>query len=284
MKATLKYMDFKRKLSASWAKNNSLLCVGLDPNIDKLPTHLKNDKTPFFTFNKAIIDATAALVCAFKPNSAFYEARGAAGIEELKQTCDYIKQNYPDIPIILDFKRGDIGNTNNHYTKFAFDYLQVDAVTVQPYQGRQAVQPFLDCKEKGIMVLCRTSNPGSDEFQDMLIDGRKLYVHVAKHVLDEWNTNDNCQLVVGATYPKELAEIRALVGDKMVFLVPGFGAQGGELEATIQAGITSRGDGLIINSSRAIIYASDSEDFADAARGKAQAAKDEINTYKEKTA
>jgi orotidine-5'-phosphate decarboxylase len=275
-------MDFKRKLSASWAKNNSLLCVGLDPNMDMLPQHLRDDKTPFFTFNKAIIDATAGLVCAFKPNSAFYEARGAAGIEELKQTCDYIRQNYADIPIILDFKRGDIGNTNNHYIKFAFDYLQVDAVTVQPYQGRQAVQPFLDRNDKGVMVLCRTSNVGSDEFQDMLVDGRKLYLHVAEHVRDEWNANDNCQLVIGATYPKELAEIRALVGDEMVFLVPGFGAQGGELKATIQAGITSSGNGLIINSSRAIIYASGDEGFAEAARQKATAARDEINSYREK--
>jgi orotidine-5'-phosphate decarboxylase len=284
MKTALKYMDFKRKLSASWAKNNSLLCVGLDPNMDMLPAHLRDSQTPFFDFNKAIIDATANLVCAFKPNSAFYEARGAAGIEELKQTCDYIRQNYADIPIILDFKRGDIGNTNNHYTKFAFDYLQVDAVTVQPYQGRQAVQPFLDRKDKGIMVLCRTSNVGSDEFQDMLVDGRKLYLHVAEHVRDEWNANDNCQLVVGATYPKELAEIRALVGDDMVFLVPGFGAQGGETEATVKAGINSVGRGLVINSSRNIIYTSDGEDFAGAARQKAQAARDEINTYKGESA
>jgi orotidine-5'-phosphate decarboxylase len=248
--------------------------------MDMLPAHLRDSQTPFFDFNKAIIDATAGLVCAFKPNSAFYESRGAAGIEELKQTCDYIRQSYADIPVILDFKRGDIGNTNNHYTKFAFDYLQVDAVTVQPYQGRQAVQPFLDCKDKGIMVLCRTSNVGSDEFQDMLVDGRKLYLHVAEHVRDEWNTNDNCQLVVGATYPKELAEIRALVGDNMVFLVPGFGAQGGETEATVKAGINSARRGLIINSSRDIIYASGGEDFAEAARQKAQAARDEINTYK----
>jgi orotidine-5'-phosphate decarboxylase len=273
-------MTFLEKLDASWVKNNSLLCVGLDPNMDMLPHHLRGSKTPFFDFNKAIIDAAADLVCAFKPNSAFYEARGAAGIEELKQTCDYIREKYPELPIILDFKRGDIGNTNNHYIKFAFDYLQVDAVTVQPYQGRQAVQPFLDRKDKGVMVLCRTSNVGSDEFQDMLVDGRKLYVHVAEHVRDEWNANGNCQLVVGATYPKELAEIRALVGDKMVFLVPGFGAQGGDLEATVRAGITSSGNGLIINSSRAIIYASDGEDFAEAARSKATASRDEINKYR----
>lgn len=273
-------MDFKRKLSASWAKNNSLLCVGLDPNMDMLPKHLSQSETPFFDFGKAIIDATAGLVCAFKPNSAFYEARGAAGIEELKQTCDYIRQHYADIPIILDFKRGDIDSTNSHYTSFAFDYLGVDAVTVQPYEGRQAFQPFLDRKDKGIIVLCRMSNVGSDEFQDMMVDGRKLYVHVAEHVRDVWNANGNCLLVVGATYPKELAEIRALVGDEMALLVPGFGAQGGDAEATVQAGITSDGNGLIINSSRAIIYASAGEDFAEAARQKAVDARDEINKYR----
>lgn len=275
-------MDFKRKLSASWAKNNSLLCVGLDPNMDMLPAGFRDRETPFFDFSQAIIDATADLVCAFKPNSAFFEARGSAGIEELKLTCDYIKRAHPDIPIILDFKRGDIDTTNKHYTTFAFDYLNVDAVTVQPYEGRLAFQPFLDRQDKGIMVLCRMSNEGSGEFQDMLVNGRKLYLHVAEHVRDEWNANGNCQLVVGATYPKELAEIRALVGDDMIFLVPGFGAQGGQLEATIKAGITSRGDGLIINSSRAIIYADAGDNFAEATRQMATQARDKINLYRSK--
>lgn len=273
-------MDFITKLTTASAKNNSLLCVGLDPNIDKLPPHLRDDKTPFFSFNKAIIDATAAVVCAFKPNSAFYEARGAAGIEELKQTCDYIRQNHPDIPIILDFKRGDIGNTNNHYTKFAFDYLNVDAVTVQPYQGREAVQPFLDCRDKGIIVLCRTSNPGAGELQDLEVNGRKLYLQVAENVAKDWNSSGNCLLVVGATFPQEMAEIRALVGDEMVFLVPGLGAQGGDTEATIKGGINSKGSGLIISSSRAIIYASGGKDFADATRQAAAKTRDEINNYR----
>jgi orotidine-5'-phosphate decarboxylase len=273
-------MNFLEKLDAAVTKNDSLLCVGLDPNLDKLPAHLKDSDTPFFDFAKEIIDATAGLVCAFKPNSAFYEARGAEGISELKATCDYILQNYPDIPIILDYKRGDIDTTNNHYTTFAFEYLQVDAVTIQPYQGKQAFQPFLDRKDKGIIILCRMSNEGSGEFQDMLVDGKKLYVHVAEHVRDEWNENGNCQLVVGATYPKELAEIRELVGDEMVFLVPGVGAQGGDTEATLKAGLNSKGRGLIINSSRGIIYASGGEDFADAARAKATETRDEINKYR----
>jgi orotidine-5'-phosphate decarboxylase len=273
-------MTFLEKLEAAWGKNNSLLCVGLDPNMDKLPPHLRGSRTPFFDFGKAIVDATAGLVCAFKPNSAFYEARGAAGIEELKQTCDYIREQHAEIPIILDFKRGDIDTTNNHYDSFAFDYLGVDAVTIQPYEGRTAFQPFLDRKDKGIIILCRMSNKGSDEFQDMLVDGRKLYVHVAEHVRDDWNTNGNCQLVVGATYPAEMAEIRQLVGDEMVFLVPGFGAQGGDIEATVKAGVTSNGTGLIINSSRAIIYASSGQDFAEAASQQAKTSRDQINKYR----
>lgn len=273
-------MGFLDKLAAAWDKNDSLLCVGLDPNLDVLPQHLRQSSTPFFDFAKAIIDATADTVCAFKPNSAFYEARGADGVAELKQICDYIRENYADIPIILDYKRGDIGNTNNYYTSFAFDYLQVDAITIQPYLGREAIQPYLDKKDKGIIVLCRTSNEGAGEFQDMETDGRKLYVHVAQHVKDNWNGNGNCQLVVGATYPKELAEIRALVGDDMVFLVPGLGAQGGDAEAAVKAGMNSSGKGLIINSSRAILYASDGEDFAEGARIVASKTRDEINQYR----
>jgi orotidine-5'-phosphate decarboxylase len=273
-------MTFLEKLRSSWAKNNSLLSVGLDPNMDMLPKRLRSVDGPFFTFNKAIIDAVAEVICAFKPNSAFYEARGADGIAELKQTCDYIREKYPELPIILDFKRGDIGNTNNHYTKFAFDYLQVDAVTVQPYQGRQAVQPFLDRKDKGIMVLCRTSNPGSEEFQDLIVNGHKMYLEVAQNVRDEWNANGNCQLVVGATDPEAMAEIRQLAGDDMVFLVPGLGAQGGEPGPTVKAGLNKASTGLIINSSRDIIYASDGQDFAEAARSAATSARDEINKYR----
>jgi orotidine-5'-phosphate decarboxylase len=275
-------MDFKRKLDAAVTKNDSLLCVGLDPDMAKLPSGLRDIESAYFIFNKAIIDATHDLVCAYKPNSAFYEARGAAGIEELKLTCDYLAEDYPEIPIILDFKRGDIGNTNNFYAEFAFDYLGVDAVTVQPYQGRVAVQPFLDYKDKGIMVLCRTSNEGAEEFQDLVADGKKLYLHVAENVKNDWNTNGNCQLVVGATYPAELAEIRKLVGDEMIFLVPGFGAQGGSLEETVKNGTNSAGRGIIISSSRAILYNVDSEDYAEVARAKAIEARDQINQYRSK--
>ncbi|HEX4775115.1 MAG TPA: orotidine-5'-phosphate decarboxylase [Candidatus Saccharimonadales bacterium] len=273
-------MGFLDKLAGAWEKNDSLLCVGLDPDMAKLPPHLQTVDSPYFTFNKEIIDATADLVCAFKPNSAFYEARGAAGIEELNLTCEYIRENHPDIPIILDFKRGDIGNTNNYYATFAFDYLGVDAVTVQPWAGHESLQLFLDYKDKGIIVLDRTSNSGSGEFQDLLVDGQKLYLKVAQNVKNEWNANGNCQLVVGATYPKEMTEIRQLMGDEMVFLVPGLGAQGGEAGDFVKAGVNSRGNGLIINSSRAILYASSGPNFAEVARAEAIKARAEINKYR----
>jgi orotidine-5'-phosphate decarboxylase len=269
-------MDFKQKLSARWAKSNSLLCVGLDSDMSKLPASVKDKPSPYFLFNQAIIDATADLVCAYKPNSAFYEARGVAGIEELKLTCDYIREKYSDIPIILDFKRGDIGNTNNQYADFAFKYLGADAITVQPYQGREAIQAFLDYKDKGIIVLCRTSNEGAGEFQDLTVNDQPLYLQVAKNVATDWNANGNCLLVVGATVPDELAAVRAAVGDDLTILVPGIGAQGGDLEATLKAG----GDNLIINSARDIIYASSSEDFAGVARAHALKVRDEINSYR----
>ena len=273
-------MGFLQKLDEAAVKNGSLLCVGLDPDFNKLPEHLKDSETPLLDFSKAIIEATAGLVCAFKPNSAFYEARGAAGIEELKLTCDYIKERYPEIPVILDFKRGDIGNTNDSYAAFAFEYLGVDAITIQPYQGRTALQPFLDRKDKGIIVLCKMSNEGSGEFQDLEAGGTKLYVQVAANVANDWNSNGNCLLVVGATYPEELAEVRSRVGD-MTILVPGVGAQGGDIEATLKAGLNAAGKGLIINSSRAILYASGGDDFADAAHAAAAKTKDDINKYRQ---
>ncbi len=271
------HMDFKSKLNKSWGASNSLLCVGLDPDISKLPKHLLKNKQPFFEFNKAIIEATADLVCAFKPNSAMYEALGANGIEQLRKTCEYIKRHYPDIPIILDYKRGDIGNTNEYYAKFAFDYLGVDAITIAPYMGRVANEPFLQYKNKGIIVLCRTSNPGAGEFQDLEVKGKKLYQVVAEEVMSNWNKNNNCLLVVGSPYPDELAAIRKALGDDAIFLVPGLGTQGGEVEATVKAGINSRGTGVIINSSREIIYSSKNKDFAVAARKKAQDLRDKIN-------
>lgn len=273
-------MSFQDTLDAAITTNNSLLCVGLDPDMAKLPAHLQGGASAFVDFLKEIVDATADAVCAFKPNSAFFEAHGAAGIEQLKEVCDYIHATHPDIPIILDFKRADIGNTNNYYVELAYTYLGVDAVTIQPYLGREAVEAFLAHADKGVIVLCRTSNAGAHEFQDLEVNGRKLYLQVADNVAHEWNSNGNCLLVIGATYPDELKEIRTLVGDDMTFLVPGIGAQGGDVEATVKAGVNAAGRGLIINSARDIIYQSSGTDFAEAARARAHAVRDEINQYR----
>jgi orotidine-5'-phosphate decarboxylase len=266
-------MTFRQKLDAIVAKNNSLLCVGLDSDIDKIPKHIQSGEHPQSTFNKAVVDATHDLVCAYKPNTAFYESRGLAGIEALKRTCDYIRESYPDIPIILDAKRGDIGSTNEGYVKFAFDYLGADAITLHPYLGREALQPFLDRADKGCIILCRTSNPGSGEFQD------ELYKTVAEHVAKEWNKNNNCALVVGATYPSELEIVRDIVGS-MPLLIPGIGAQGGDVEQTVKAGVDSTGKNAMINSSRSIIFASAYEDFAQKANEEATKLRDEINIYR----
>jgi orotidine-5'-phosphate decarboxylase len=219
-------------------------------------------------------------VCAYKPNSAFYESYGADGIDQLRLSCAYIQEKYPNIPIVLDFKRGDIGNTNQHYAKFAFEYLGVDAITVQPYLGKEAMQAFLDYKDKGLFILCRTSNSGSGEFQDLQIGDKKLYQVVAEHVAKEWNDNLNCHLVLGATYPRELADIRSRVGDEVVFLVPGIGAQGGDMQATLSAGLNSKKAGLLISSSREILYASNEDNFAEAARIKAQDTYERINSFR----
>lgn len=268
-----------QKLDAIIKKNYSLVCVGLDSDIGKLPIQFKNDPTPQFSFNKAIINATADLVCAFKPNSAFYEARGARGIEELKMTCDYIHETYPEIFIIIDAKRADIGNTNNGYAEFIFDYLGADAVTLHPYLGREAIEPFLQRRDKAAIILCRTSNPGGGEFQDLIVNGEPLYAAVAKKVTSGWNTNNNCLLVVGATYPKELETVRA-IAPEMTFLVPGIGAQGGDVEKTVRAGLNAQKTGLIINSSRGIIFASHGPDFAERARLETAALRQAINLYR----
>lgn len=273
-------MQFAKKLSRAWDKSNSLLCVGLDPDISKLPSEIQSQKNSLLVFNKAIIDATADLVCAFKANSAMYESAGSQGIEQLHKTCHYLKANYPDIPILLDFKRGDIDNTNRYYAEYAFDYLGVDAATISPYMGQVANEPYLKYKDKGIIVLCRTSNPGAGEFQDLKINGKKLYRIVAEEVMSKWNKNNNCLLVIGSPYPSEMAEIRKTLGDKAIFLVPGLGTQGGEAKQTVKAGINSSGTGVIINSSREVIYASNKDDFANAARTKASKLRNEINGYR----
>jgi orotidine-5'-phosphate decarboxylase len=272
-------MKFQDKLDATVSKNNSLVCVGLDPDLKKIPEHVRSEKHPLFEFNKAIIDTTHDLVCIYKPNSAFYEAEGAEGIVQLKKTCDYIRETYPDIPILLDFKRGDIGNTNQKYCDFAFGYLQVDAVTVQPYAGRESLAPFFEYTDRGIFVLCKTSNSGSDELQNLSVDGVPLYRHIATAVIQTWNEHGNCMLVVGATYPQQLEELRNEMGD-MVFLVPGVGKQGGTVERILKGGLNSKKRGLIINSSRGILYAGSGKDFAEAARIETVKMREEINKFR----
>lgn len=243
-------MTFQEKLEKIVKKNNSLVCVGLDSDVVKIP-----EKKSQFSFNKTIIDATFDLVCSYKLNIAFYESIGLKGLKDLKLTTTYLKSKYPEIPIIIDAKRGDIGNTNYGYVQFIFDILEADAVTVSPYLGSEAMGPFLERKDKGIIVLCRTSNSGAGEFQDLKIGKKKLYEIVAENVARKWNRNKNCLLVVGATYPYELKQVRKIIGENTTILVPGIGVQGGDLEATLKAGLNKKKAGLIVNSSRGIIFA-----------------------------
>jgi len=267
---------FIDKLSAAWAANDSLLCVGLDPDMEKLPEQLQWEPNAIYTFCKGIIDATADLACAFKPQIAYFAALRAE--EQLEAICTYLHENYPHIPIVLDAKRGDIGNTAEQYAREAFERYRADAVTVNPYMGYDSVAPYLEWKERSAIILCRTSNPGGSDLQFLNIDGQPLYQHVARLVADKWNTNGQCGLVVGATFPHELEQVRKIVGD-MPLLVPGIGAQGGDIPATVAAGRTAAGTGMMINSSRAILYAKPlaGEDYAQAARRVAQETRDAIN-------
>ena len=246
-------MNIVEKYNKRAKEINSLLCVGLDADISKIPQKFLDMEFPQFEFNKYIIEETHEFTSAYKPNSAFYEARGDKGIKELKMTSDYLNEFYPDIVTILDAKRGDIGNTNNGYVQFIFDWLNFDAVTIYPYLGFEAVQPFLDRSDKAVIILCRTSNPGAKDFQDLKVNDKPIWQIVAEKIAGSWNKNNNCMLVVGATYPVEMKKIRGLVGE-MTFLVPGVGAQGGSVKEVMEAGKNSEGLGLIINSSRGIIF------------------------------
>jgi orotidine-5'-phosphate decarboxylase len=261
-------MGFYQKLDRAVSENDSLLCVGLDPDHHKLPPGVGQ-----FEFNKRIIDATADLACCFKPNPAFYEALGAEGVAELKRTCDYLRERVPGAPIIIDAKRGDIGNTNAGYVEYAFDYLGADAVTVPPYMGGESLEAFFASEDRAVLVLCRTSNPGAGEFQDLEVEGEKLYLRVARAVAEKWNDRGNVGLVVGSTYPQELSETRQIVGGAMPILVPGTGTQGGDLESSLKAGLNDDGRGLIINASRAVIFAEDPRKAASDLR-------EEINRYR----
>jgi orotidine-5'-phosphate decarboxylase len=270
-------MTFVNWLEQIWQRNDSLVCVGLDPEPSRLPAHLRNRPDALFEFCRAIVDATADLVCCFKPQFAHFAAQGAENA--LERLIAHIHAVHPGVPVILDAKRGDIGSTAAFYASEAFDRYGADAVTVNPYLGHDALEPFLRRADKGVVILCRTSNAGARDLQDLDVGGRKLYQHVAAKAAAQWNANGNCLLVVGATYPEELADVRTLVGD-MPLLVPGVGAQGGDVEAVVRNGCTRRGSGLVISSSRAILYAGDGEDFADAARKAAVSLRDDVNRHR----
>jgi orotidine-5'-phosphate decarboxylase len=271
--------NFLTQLAACWERSDSLVCVGLDPEIERFPQQVAEQPSPIFQFNKAIIDATADLVCAYKPQFAHYAAYEAE--DQLERTIDYIHRAYPGVPVILDSKRADIGNTAERYAIEAFERYGADAVTVNPYLGGDSLEPFLRREDRGIVVLCRTSNPGARDLQDLELGagGRRLYHVVAELAATRWNTSGNCLLVVGATYPQELAEIRRIVGD-MPLLVPGVGAQGGDVSQVVRNGQTAAGTGLIVSSARGILYASSGDDFASAARVATLALRDQINVHR----
>jgi orotidine-5'-phosphate decarboxylase len=250
-----------------------MLCVGLDPDVSKMPTPLDRADRAIERFCIDIVDATADLVCAFKPQVAYFAAHRAE--QALEHVCRHIREQYPDVMVILDAKRGDIGPTAEQYAREAFDRYGAHAVTVNPYLGTDSLEPFLRQEGHGVFVLCRTSNPGSGDFQSLVADGDPLYVHVARRANTRWRHLGDCGLVVGATYPEELGHVRAIVGD-LPLLVPGVGAQGADVAATVAAGADAEGYGMVINSSRAILYASAGDDFAEAARSVALATRDEI--------
>lgn len=234
----------------------SLVCVGLDSDMAKIPENFLGLKYPQYEFNKWIIEETHEYAAAYKPNSAFYEARGDQGLRELKMTMEYLIDTHPDIFTILDAKRADIGNTNLGYVESIFDWLGFDAVTLHPYLGREALMPFLDRKDKCSIVLVKTSNPGSGEFQDLEVSDKPLWQHVADEVAHNWNASENLMIVIGATYPEHIKHAREIIGD-MTMLIPGTGTQGGEVKDFVNLGKNKDGRGMIINSSRGVIFSND---------------------------
>jgi orotidine-5'-phosphate decarboxylase len=267
-------MSFMQALRERWSTSGSLVCVGLDPEPGRFPSGFAGDNHGVFAFCRDIVDATAEFACAFKPQIAHFAALGAE--DALTRLIAHIHDAHPGIPVILDAKRGDIGSTAQQYAREAFERYAADAVTANPYLGRDSVQPFLDRGDRGVVILCRTSNPGAGDLQDLIVDGRPLYQHVAEKVAREWNGNGNCALVVGATWPEQLREVRAIIGD-MPILVPGVGAQGGDAEAVVRNASTTDGTGLLVSSSRAILYASNGADFTEAAGLAARELRDTIN-------
>lgn len=268
-------MNFQEKLDAAWARSASLLMVGLDPDPARFPAELQGRPDAVFEFCREIVDATAPYVCGFKPQIAYFAAVGAE--DQLEALCRHIRSEHPDLPLVLDAKRGDIGSTAEQYAREAYERYNADAVTVNPYMGHDSVAPYLEWNDRGVIVLCRTSNPGGSDLQFIEdAQGTPLYLRVASLVADKWNRNGQCGLVVGATFPAEIAKVRARVGD-MPLLIPGIGAQGGSVPDTVQAGRDSRGTGMMINSSRAILYASKGDDWRAAATTAARDTRDAIN-------
>jgi len=268
---------FNQQLQSAWASQGSMLCVGFDPDPKRLPLSLQGRPEGIYEFCREIADATADLVCAFKPQFAYFASQRAEA--QLEKLIKHLKDKHPHIPVILDSKRGDIGSTADHYALEAFDRYGADAVTVNPYMGFDTIEPYLKHAGKGVIVLCRTSNPGGSDLQFLNVapNGEPLYLHVAKLAAQQWNNSGQISLVVGATFPEEIAKVRAIVGE-MPLLIPGIGAQGGDIDATVSAGkIAGKpGMGMIINSSRAILYASSGSDFAQAAREVATTTRDAL--------
>ena len=262
-------MKFTDKLLDASRKNNSWLCIGLDPDPELMPD------VDVLQFNKAIIEATSDLVCAYKPNLAFYEALGVEGLAVLEKTVKHIPG---DIPVIGDAKRGDIGNTAKAYARALYSVLGLDAATVNPYLGFDSIEPFISHRDNGVFILCRTSNKGAADFQDLPINGLPLYEAVAQKA-SEWNTHGNIGLVVGATYPEELKKVRSICPE-MPLLIPGIGAQGGDLASAVGYGVDARVEKAVINVSRQILYASKEKDFARAARNVAEKIRSQINDYR----
>ena len=268
---------FNQQLQSAWASQGSMLCIGFDPDPKRLPASLQGRPEGIYEFCRKIADATADLVCAFKPQFAYFASQRAE--IQLEKLIKHLKDKYPHIPVILDSKRGDIGSTADHYALEAFERYGADAVTVNPYMGFDTIEPYLKHAGKGVIVLCRTSNPGGSDLQFLNVapNGEPLYLHIAKLAAQEWNSSGQISLVVGATFPEEIAKVRAIVGD-MPLLIPGIGAQGGDIDATVSAGKISDkpGIGMIINSSRAILYASSGADNAEAARAVALTTRDAL--------
>ncbi len=280
-------MTFIDKLRNRWQQADSLLCVGLDPDLTKLPEHYlvnadADASEALFAFCRDIVDVTAEYACAFKPQIAYFAAHNG-GEAALQRLIAHINGAHPDVPVILDAKRGDIGSTAQQYAEEAFERYGADAVTLNPYMGKDSAAPFLAWNNRGCVFLCHTSNPGARDFQELDVGGAPLYQHIARTIAQDWNTDGNCALVVGATFPEELKVIRGIVGD-MPLLIPGVGAQGGDVEAVVTNGKTIDGSGLMINSSRGILYASRGEGYAEAAANAAKSLRDEIKKSPHPTA